>query len=368
MSRRTHSGGAPLLRRLMGAMALVVVAGAGTLIAVSLLLAPTIFYFHLENAGVARDSALAQHVDEGFTTAVVISTVVGVAAAGITATALAVLVARRISRPITEAADAAMRLANGDYSTRVPAPAMGPELESLTGGINALAQRLEDAEGIRMRLMGDLAHNLRTPLAAIEATVEAIADGVLPADEQALASLRGSAERLSRLVDDLSSVSRAQERAFRLELGVVDLSSVARRAANEFAALASMKGVLVSSPVGDGPLVRADAGRVVEVVGQLLENALAASGPGGSVSLTVSESGPMGELSVTDEGVGFDPADVDRLFQRFYRGSARASNNAGSGIGLTIALTLIQAQGGNLVARSAGEGTGASFTVRLPRV
>ena len=126
MSGRGDHGGPHLRTRILGAMALVVLAGAGTLIVVSLLLAPAIFYNHLEQAGVARDDVLAMHVDEGFATAIVVSTLVGVAIAALVAAAMATLVSRRISRPVAIAAAATTQLASGDYSARVPTPRHGP--------------------------------------------------------------------------------------------------------------------------------------------------------------------------------------------------------------------------------------------------
>lgn len=357
----------PLLRtRILGAMALVVIAGAGTLMVGSLLLAPAIFYNHLEQAGTSRDEVLAAHVDEGFATAIVVSTVVGVTMSAIVAAAMATLVARRISRPVAVAARATTQLANGDYSARVPPARMGPELESLSTGINALAERLETSEGTRIRLMSDLAHELRTPIAAIDATVEAITDGVLPADERALSSLTGNAQRLSRLVDDLASVSRAEERAFRLELGDVDLCDLARQSIATTAVLAASKDVRVTGPIGAGPRVLADPDRIIEVIGQLLDNALHACTDGGSIVVATSSGETTAALTVTDSGVGFAPEEANRIFQRFYRARPANSGDGGSGIGLTIAASLVAAHHGTLTATSAGPGAGATFTMTLP--
>jgi two-component system sensor histidine kinase BaeS len=366
MSGRRDEGG-PLLRtRILGAMALVVLAGAGTLIVVSLLLAPAIFYNHLQQAGVSRDDVLARHVDEGFATAIVVSTLVGVAIAALVAAAMATLVSRRISGPVSIAARATTQLANGDYSARVPTPNMGPELDSLATGVNALAERLEATEGTRLRLMADLAHELRTPLAAIDATVEAIADGVIPADERALAALTGNAQRLSRLVEDLAAVSRAEERSFRLTLADVDLAELARLAIASASALLAASGIEVAGPTGPGPRVRVDPDRILEVLGQLLDNALHACSAGDAVTVVVSSHDGRAMLTVTDNGAGFEPDDADRLFQRFFRASPTHSARVGSGIGLTIAASLVAANGGSLSATSPGLGRGATFTMTLP--
>ena len=209
-------------------MALVVLAGAGTLLVVFLLVAPAVFYGHLAQAGVTADDVLSRHVDEGFATAILVSTLVGVVIASAVAATMATLVSRRISRPVAIAAATTTRLASGDYSARVPSPRMGPELDDLADAVNALAERLEASERTRIRLMSDLAHELRTPLASIDATVEAITDHVLPADEATLATLTDNSRRLSRLVEDLATVSRAEERAFRIDRRRADLADVAR--------------------------------------------------------------------------------------------------------------------------------------------
>lgn len=348
-------------------MALVVLAGAGTLVTGSLLLAPAIFYYHLQQAGLAQDDVLATHIDEGFATAIVVSTLVGVGIASAVAAAMAALVSRRISRPVSIAAAATTRLASGDYSARVPSPHMGPELDSLADGVNSLAVRLEATEGTRIRLMSDLAHELRTPLAAIEATVEAIADGVLPADEQTLATLTANAHRLSRLVEDVASVSRAEERSFRLAISDVDLAELGRLAIASTSALLAAKGVDISAPTGLGPLVRVDRDRILEVIGQLLANSFNACSAGDCITVDVRSNGRAAVLTVSDTGTGFPPGDADRLFERFFSASQTRSPDAGSGIGLTIARSLTEAHGGTLTAASAGPGTGATFTLTLPR-
>ena len=235
--------GPRLATRAFWAMVLVVLAGAGTLLVVSLLLGPNVFHRHLDQAGVLADSDLTRHIEEAFAVAALISTGVGVLAALAVAAAGSLLVSRRLTDPIALTASTTARLAAGDYTARVEQPRMGPELAALTDSVNALAQRLEDTERARIRLMADLAHELRTPLAAIEATVEAIADRVLPADNQTLATLSGQSQRLSRLIDDLASVSRAEERSFRLTITTVSAAEVARSSAASAAARFAQSGV-----------------------------------------------------------------------------------------------------------------------------
>ena len=347
-------------------MVLVVLAGAGTLIAVSLMLAPTVFHRHLDQAGVLdrveRDRARGGGVRGGGTGLHRRRRPgrVGGGRCGIA------LVARRLTGPIARPPDAAGRLAAGDYAARVEQPRMGPELAGLADSVNALAERLEHTERSRIQLMTDLAHELRTPLASIEATVEAIADHVLPADDQTLATLTDQSRRLSRLIDDLAAVSRAEERSFRLTITTVDAVDLARAAAQAAAAGFTRGGVELHAPDGPPLNVLADPDRVGEALDQLLANSLHHCRPGDRVTIAVTRHGRSAELAVTDTGSGFDPGTSETLFQRFYRADPARANPTGSGIGLTLARALIQAQGGALTAQSPGTGAGATFTISLP--
>ena len=358
--------GPRLATRVFWAMVLVVVAGAGTLLVVSLLLAPTVFHWHLEQAGVLGDSEVTGHVEEAFAVAALASTGVGVLAALAVAAAGSLLVARRLTDPIALTANTTRRLAAGDYAARVEQPQMGPELAALTESVNSLAQRLEDTERARIQLMADLAHELRTPLASIEATVEGLADRVLPADDETLATLSDQSQRLSRLIDDLASVSRAEERAFRLTITTVNAVDAARAAATAAAARYARAGVALHAPEGPPLHVLADPDRLGEVLDELLSNSLHHCREGDDVTVAAVRRGRTADVTVTDTGSGFDPDEAERLFQRFYRADPARGNPTGSGIGLTVARALIEAQRGTLTAGSPGNGAGATFTVCLP--
>lgn len=350
--------------RLYWAMVLVIVAGAGTLLVISLMLGPAIFARHLAAAGLLMDPLITRHVQEGFAIAMLAATGLGVAAALVVATGGALLVARRIARPITETAGVTARLAAGDYSARADPTGMGPEMSQLTESVNALARRLQAAEATRVRLIGDIAHELRTPLAALDATVEAIADGVLPADARTLASVSAQSDRLSQLVDDLALVSRAEERAFVISPSDVDLFEIARDSVATAQAGYQQAQIALSLAGAPGVFVRADRNRAREALDQLLDNARAACAPGDSVTVTVMPA-PRPAVRVSDTGRGFAEGEAEHLFERFYRGDP-ARGGRGTGIGLTIARALISAQGGTLTANSPGAGRGATFTLTLP--
>lgn len=357
--------GPRLATRVFAAMGLVVLAGAGTMLVVSLLLAPAVFHRHLEQAGVVGDSAVSAHVEEAFAVAALASTLIGVTAALAVAAGGSLLVARRLTEPITQVAETTGRLAGGDFTARVEQPRMGRELAELAESVNTLAQRLQETEHSRSQLLADLAHQLRTPLASVEATVEAIADHVLPADDETLATLTAQSRRLSRLVDDLTTVSRAEERAFAITVGPVDVVAVARTTTTAAAARFAQAGVTLIA-TGDTPITAlADAHRLGEVLDELLANALHHCAPRDRVTVQVARVGHTVTVSVTDTGSGFDPAQADQIFQRFYRADPARGNPTGSGIGLTVARALVEAQGGTLTGHSDGPGTGAVFTLTL---
>lgn len=151
-------------------------------------------------------------VARAFDQALLVALGVGILIAGITGSAISRLAARRLAAPVADAADATSSLADGHLEVRVLDPSMGPEFAKLATSVNALAHRLQATEQTRRQLTADLAHQLRTPIASIRATVEAVREGVLPADDETLETLGYQSDRLSRLVEDLEVVSRAEER------------------------------------------------------------------------------------------------------------------------------------------------------------
>jgi len=357
--------------RLAAVLGLVVLAGEVTLLVVALVVAPQVFHAHLEvvlDADV--EPAVQAHVDEAFANAMLISLGVAVPVALLTASAVAWVVAQRLARSVTAVAASADRIAGGDLRARVEAPAIGPEFARLAAAFNAMADRLAQTETTRRRLIGDLAHELRTPLASLEATVDAVVDGVLPADPETLATLRQQTDRLNHLVADMSAVSRAEERQLALHPEAVDVAEVARDVVAAERARFAAAGVRLEIEASRRvPNLQADSRELSEALANLLDNARRHTPPGGWVCLAVQAEADGVVIDVADTGEGFDPADAERIFERFYRGEAsRTRDGGGSGVGLTIARAIIEAHGGTLTARSDGPGTGATFRIHLPRL
>ena len=358
--------------RLFTATGLVVLAGAATLLAVALLVAPQVFHAHLRMALGTIPADTGRHVDEAFTRAILLSLGMAVAVATLAALTVAWLVSRRIAAPVSDLAAAAGRVATGGYDTRVPDPGLGPEFAALADGFNAMAARLAATERVRQRMLADLAHELRTPLACIEATVEAVADGILPAGDATWATLTDQTGRLGRLVADIAAVFHAEERSLYLDPHPHALGDLAATVVAAIRARYAAKGVRLTLDADpETPTVNADAGRLSEALGNLLDNALRHTPPGGTVTLTTRRGSrfghPIAELRIADTGDGFDPKEAGRLFERFYRAdAARTRGTAGSGIGLTITKAIVNAHGGTLRARSDGPGHGSTFQITLP--
>ncbi len=388
----TRSGRLGLGARLFTAMGLVVAAGAGTLLVVALLIAPAIFLTHLRRSGTPDlTPSVRTHVERAFTQATLLSLGIGIMAAVVAAALVTWLVSRRLAAPVTDLAAATTRLADAHSATTVPDPGLGPEFSALTAAVNQLSGRLASSEHTRRRLLTDLGHELRTPLASLEATIEAITDGVLPVDQTSLTTLTEQASRLHRLVADLEAVSRAEERQLALHPAPVSLADLADRAATVIRPRYQTRGVHLSVHAPrPGPTVNADTDRLLEAVLNLLDNALRHTPTGGRVTLTVdtTTSAPrqaaLARLTVADPGTGFTPDQAPHLFERFYRtdparspapptsptdpatAPGTAPGRRGSGIGLTITRAIIEAHHGHISAHSGGPGHGARFTLTLP--
>ncbi|HKT02120.1 MAG TPA: ATP-binding protein [Rugosimonospora sp.] len=374
MSGRTTGRwrGLGLAPRLLTAMGLIVVAGAATLLAVALLVAPQVFHAHLRMALGSVDAATLRHADEAFTSALLLSLAVAVAVATATALTVAVLVSRRIAAPVSDLADAARRVAAGQYHGSVPDPRLGPEFAALAEAFTTMADRLAHTEHTRRRLLADLAHELRTPVATLQATVEGVADGVLPHNAETWTTLTEQTGRLRRLVADLSAVSHAEERALHADPHPVPLSDVATAAVAAAQARYAAKGVTLHCRTDpQTPTVFADPARLGEAVGNLLDNALRHTPPAGTVTVSTTAARELGRtqarLVVADTGDGFHPSQAAHLFERFYRtDTARTRTSGGSGIGLTITHAIIAAHHGTITAHSNGRGQGATITITLP--
>ncbi len=360
-----------LAGRLFVAQTLVVLTGGVTLGLVAAAIGPATFHDHLQRVGGHVDAETTRHVEEAYASASAISLGVALLAALAAALAVSAYVARRLARPVAQLATAATDVTEGRYESRVEAFGYGGEFDTVATAFNDMAARLADVEATRRRLLADLGHELRTPLATIEAYVDAAEDGVVVPDEETWAVLRTQTGRLRRLAEDIAAVSRAEEHRLDLHphrVGAAQLAHAAVRAAQpRYLA----KGVDLREQIGDGE-VEADTERMGQVLGNLLDNALRYTPPGGRVTVAAVQLPSAVQLTVTDTGVGIAAEHLPHIFERFYRADRARSRevggtrDTGAGIGLAIARAIVAAHGGRITATSGGPGTGATFTVTLP--
>ena len=279
-------------------------------------------------------------------------------------TVRSVLGLRRMSVPLDDLLAASGRVAEGDYSARVDEK--GPaEVRALARAFNSMAEKLEGVNRRRRDLLADVTHELRTPLTVIQGNVEGMLDGVYPADEARLKSILEETGLLSRLVEDLRTLALAESGALRLKKEPTDLAALVRETAAAFASQADTAGVKLELALEATPVLELDPQRIGEVLTNLIANALRYTPRGGRIGIRLAATGSGGErgalVSVTDSGPGIPPADLPRVFDRFYK----SSDSGGMGLGLSIARTLVEAHGGEIRAESAGEGKGSTFTFTL---
>lgn len=364
MARRTRSSFAG---RLMLAQSLVLAAGAVTTWVVASAVGPSLFHRHLMRANMGHSASENRHVEEAFASALLLSISVAVVAAIASALLVTWYFSHRVRRSIGDVAEAAAGIGAGRYDARVPDPGLGDEFSDLATSYNTLAERLESTESTRRRLLSDLAHEMRTPLATIEAHLEAVEDGVRDPDPATLDVIRASTRRLRLLAQDLGAVSHAEEGSVSLTTSPVPAGDLVRAAVDAARDGFEAEGVSLVEDVTASGVVEVDPDRIGQVLGNLLANALRHTPVGGRVVLGCRDDGAWVELSVTDDGDGIAPEHLDHVFERFYRtDTARSRDRGGSGIGLTIARALVVAHGGTIAVDSPGPGAGSTFTVRLP--
>jgi two-component system sensor histidine kinase BaeS len=226
---------------------------------------------------------------------------------------------------------------------------------------------LSSSDAARRRMFQDAAHELRTPLTVIEATTTAILDGVYEHDDDHLRTIRSQSQLLSRIVDDLRTISLAEAGRLPLDLVRLDAIEVVRETATAFGSAAERAGITLAADVVGGPLpVTADRQRLRQILGALADNALRHTPAGGHVTLECRLVDTEVELAVRDDGPGIPPQDLPNVFERFYRADSSPRDAGTSGLGLSIVGALTTALGGTAWAESV-EPHGARFVLRLPR-
>jgi signal transduction histidine kinase len=371
MQQRIRGG---LRGKLFLAHLLVIAVGMVTLFAATLSIAPTLFdrlMGGMMEPGVSSAggmmTGMAETTTQAFRSAMLQALLLSAGAATLAAVVVSLFVSTRIVTPIQRLLAASRRIASGHYAERVPA-AEPDELGALAVQFNTMASALEAAERRRVALIGDVAHELRTPLATIEGYTEGLLDGVVAPGAETWALLHDEAGRLRRLVQELQELSRAEARQLPLQLRPCPPAELVDQAMRRIAPQFAEKRVTLTTHVpADLPPILADADRIIQVLINLLGNALRSTPTGGSVQVRTERQQDAVTFHVVDTGIGIAPEHLPHLFERFYRvDKARSRALGGSGIGLTISRAIVETHDGQIWAASAGQGLGATFSFTLP--
>ena len=283
------------------------------------------------------------------------------------------LISRQVVTPTLRMMSLSKRIAEGEYEERLSLPdgqqaGQIDELGRLALSFNQMADKLEKTETMRRELIGDITHELRTPLTAVKGYLEGMMDGVFPADPETYQQIHSEIDRLQRLVNDLQELSRVEAGAFQLMLMPVSPASLIERIQNTLGRQFEEKNIQFEIDIEPNlPDINVDKDRIIQVLTNLVGNALQYTPSGGKVTLLVRREPSDLLFSVTDSGIGISADQIPLIFNRFYRtDKSRTRTSGGSGIGLTIARALVKAHQGKIWAVSMGEGKGSTFSFQIP--
>ncbi len=281
--------------------------------------------------------------------------------------ALGALLSRRLTAPLQHLAAAARAVAAGDLNQKVQVEGSA-EVVEVAQAFNEMTAALGESERQRQNMVADVAHELRSPLTVLQGNLRAILDGVYASNEAEISRLYDETCLLSRLVDDLRELALADAGQLHLHLRPTDLLQVVQSTVENLAPAAEAQDVALTADVsGDLPFVQADPDRVAQVLRNLLVNALRHTPSGGSVTVRASLSEGAVRVDVADTGEGIAPEHLPHVFERFWRADAARMRTGGTGLGLSVAQSLVEAQGGRIWAEST-PGQGSTFRFTLPAV
>ena len=285
---------------------------------------------------------------------------------------VSIIVTRGITAPLRRLADATRAVAAGDFAQRVEERG-STEVAQVTHDFNEMTAALEKAEELRQNLVADVAHELRTPLSVLQGNLRAILDDVYPLEKGEVARLYDETRLLGRLVDDLRELSQAEAGLLRLDLRDTDVGDLVQRTVANFLPAAEARSIELTVGVADDlPSIKADPDRLVQVLRNLLTNALRHTPEGGQVAVSAGiaddAAGSAVEIAVEDNGSGIAQEDLPHMFDRFWRAyRSHSRESGGTGLGLAIARSLVEAHGGRIWVDSTPR-EGARFAFRLPIV
>jgi len=354
---------------------IIILVGTIVLLSAAEFVMPSAFERHLAAmaAMMGSDETLTTDLFDNFRAAVTEAMALATVAALVAAIIVSLFVSKRVVSPVQDMMVASQRIADGHYDERVAVSAsVGrgevDELSQLALSFNQMAGTLEQTEAMRRDLIGDVAHELRTPLSSIKGYMEGLIDGVLPPNAATFQQVHREADRLRRLVADLEELSQVEAGAFELNVRSAPMHHIVEAVTTRLGRQFEEKGVILKVDVpSDVPPVLADEDRIGQVLLNLVGNALQYTPAGGRVCLRARSEGDTVRVVVEDTGIGIAAEHLPHVFTRFYRvDKSRSRAGGGSGIGLTIAKHLVEAHGGQIHAVSGGLGKGSTFSFTLP--
>lgn len=273
---------------------------------------------------------------------------------------------RTMVQPLRQMEQSSQRIAAGNYRERIPEP-NSQELAAVVTAFNRMATSLDETEQRRVQLINNVTHELRTPLTSLRGYLEALADGYFELDAETIAEMEQEIGRLSRLVDNVHDLSAIEAVEADLTLAPIDLVPLVKRTVTQVTPLAQAKGCIINdSGLPATLLAQANEDAFVQILVNLLSNAVRYSETGGRITIVPLVKSGTVEIAVSDTGIGISAENLPHIFQRFYRAdSARNQHSGGSGIGLTIARELAWRMSGDLTATSDGLGEGSTFVLSL---
>jgi signal transduction histidine kinase len=286
---------------------------------------------------------------------------------GIVAVLLAALVSRSIVQPLQKVVDAIQTVTAGNLELQVPVSGP-PEVRAVAAGVNRMSAEVMVAQQAQRDFMANVSHDLKTPLTSIQGFSQAIIDGAARDPKHAASIIYDEAERMNRMVVELTDLARFQAGRLSMRSTAIDLSQITSAVAQRLAVVAQQKQITLHLDTPTVPPIAGDGDRLAQVLNNLIGNAIKYTPNGGHVYINTRVNLAVNgvEVVVRDTGVGIPPQDLPRIFERFYQVDKVRGPERGTGLGLAITREIVEAHGGRISAASDGEGKGSTFTVWLP--
>lgn len=304
-----------------------------------------------------------------FRNAVFLSVIIAAIAAVAAGVVTSFILWRTIIRPLRSVAERSQRIVDGRYGERVALPTnSGEAMIKLVTNFNQMTDYLDDVEQQRVALLGNISHELRTPLTSLNGYIEGLMDGLFPPTEQTFAWMLAETKRLSRLVEDIHSLSRIEAGQFGLTLENFGINGLIKRVVAQLHSQALGKEIdMMVVEDNTAVYIHADPDKTTQILINLIGNAIRYTPEGGSIQINIKRQQKHAFIAVQDNGIGIPADALPYLFERFYRvEQSRARTTGGSGIGLTISRHLAWSMGGDIIATSSGSHQGSTFTLSLP--